>query len=83
MDGVLSVILTNTKQYPFNNSTESVSLDCEQENSQYYVQTEVISAEGQAGEVRVFDKAVNGFRIAFTGSAASVEVRCKIIPEKR
>ena len=70
-----TVKLKNTKQYPFNNSATTVALRAELCGTDYFVQTEVVSAAGEAGEVRVFDKAVNGFKIAFDGSAKSAEVR--------
>ena len=69
------VTLKNTKLYPFNDSAETVALMKEQCGTEYFVLTEVVSAEGEAGEIRAYDKAVNGFKIAFTGSARSAEVR--------
>ena len=69
------VTLTNTKQYPFNDSARTVALVSEQKDADYFVLTEVAASDGAAGEVRVYDKAVNGFRIAFTGSAKSADIR--------
>lgn len=73
------VTLTNTRQYPFNNSAQTVALRTEQCNTDYFVLTEIVGAEGEAGEIRVYDKAVNGFRIAFSGSARRAEIRYLVI----
>ena len=37
--------------------------------------TEVISADGEVGNVIVTDKQLNGFKIAFTGSAKNVTIK--------
>ncbi len=73
------VTLTNTKQYPFNNSARTVALRSEQSDTDYFVLTQTIRSEGETGELRVYDKAVNGFRVAFSGSARSAEVRYLVI----
>ena len=73
------VTLTNTKQYPFNDSGNTVALAFEQDGTDYRIETEVISSEGETGNIRVYDKAVNGFRIAFTGSAKSAEIRFRLL----
>ena len=74
-----AVTLTNTKRYPFNNSAQTVALRFAQKDADYFVLTEVAAADGEAGDVRVYDKAVNGFRIAFTGSAKSAEIRYAVL----
>ena len=73
------VTLINTKQYPFNNSAQTSCAPFEQSDTDYFVLTEVIRAEGETGEIRVYDKAVNGFRIAFDGSARCAEIRYLVI----
>lgn len=70
-----SVTLTNTDTFPFNNSVKSVSLKNERATKDYIVT--IISssaASGNIGEVVVSDRLVNGFKLAYTGSAASVTV---------
>jgi len=69
------VKLTNTKEYPFNNSETTVALKFEQADTEYAVLTEKLAPFDGVGEVCVFDKAVNGFKIAFNGSAKSADVR--------
>ena len=70
-----TVTLVNTKDYPFNDSVQTVALEAPRNNRDYGVQTEVVSAAGEVGDVVVSGKAVNGFKIAFTGSAKQVVVR--------
>jgi hypothetical protein len=68
------VELVNTKRYPFNDSKATVALRSGRADRDYLVFTEVISADGEAGDVVVSDKAVNGFSIEYTGSAARAVV---------
>ncbi len=73
------VMLTNSRQYPFNNSAQTVALRSEHSDMDYFVLTEVVRSEGEAGEIRVYDKAVNGFKIAFDGSARSAQISYLVI----
>lgn len=66
--------LTNTQEFPFNNSKKTVVLQTAQANSYYLVVCEVDSASGNVGEIVISDKMTNGFAIEHTGSAASVVV---------
>ena len=74
-----SVTLTNTGKYPFNNSVQTVALAKTQKNIKYAVITEIASANGNPGEAVVSDKQVNGFKLAYTGSASSVVVKYIVI----
>ena len=73
------VTLTNSKSFPFNNSQKSVALVTEQENTKYTVTAELVSSNGCAGDLVVSDKQVNGFKLAFTGSAKSAVVKYIVI----
>lgn len=72
----IEVTLTNTKDFYFNNSVKTVALSTMRNSLDYRVITEVQGNPVNAGDVVVYDKQVNGFKIAFTGSAESVTVRC-------
>jgi len=74
-----TVTLTNTKEYPFNNSVQTVALEKPLKNREYTVLTEVFGTDGDAGDIIVSDKAVNGFKIAFTGAARQAVVRYCVI----
>lgn len=73
------ITLTNTKQYPFNDSAKTVALKSVLSDNKYFVWTETTGAEGDAGKVRIYDKAMNGFRIAFTGPAKSADIRYLVV----
>lgn len=75
-----SVTLTNSKAFPFNNSQKSVAMGNRRDNLNYVV--EIISVTpvgGPYGEIDISDRLVNGFKIAFTGSASSVTVTYAVI----
>ena len=74
-----SVTLTNTGKYPFNNSVQTVALANTQKNTKYAVIPEIVSANGNPGEAVVSDKQVNGFKLAYTGSASSAVVKYIVI----
>ena len=74
-----SVTLTNTGKYPFNNSVQTVALMNTQKNIKYAVIPEIVSATGNPGEAVVSDKQVNGFKLAYTGSASSAVVKYIVI----
>jgi hypothetical protein len=70
-----TITLINTKQYPFNDSAQTVALAAPRDNQGYFVYTEVLSSTGEAGDIIITGKALNGFKIAFTGSAASAVIK--------
>ena len=71
----IEVTLTNTQQYPFNNSNKAVQLGTNRNKKNYTVLVEVLSSEGGGvGEILVTNKLLNGFQIAYTGAASSVTV---------
>jgi hypothetical protein len=73
-----TVTLTNSLRYPLNGSAKSVSLTKNRATKNYTVEAEVTSTDGNVGEIEVTDKALNGFKIAFTGSAKNVTLKIKI-----
>ncbi|MBR1744368.1 MAG: hypothetical protein IJ733_21415 [Lachnospiraceae bacterium] len=75
----VDVTLTNSQDYPFNNSKSTVSLSALRNTKDYYVITETLEADGEVGEYEISDKLLNGFKLAFTGSAKTVKVRCHVI----
>ena len=84
IDGVkgllVDVTLTNTQAYPFNNSVKTVQLPALRNTKDYFVIPEVVeSAGGFVGDFSVTDKLLNGFKIAFNGSASTVNVRCHVV----
>lgn len=68
-------VLTNSKQYPFNDATQTVSLTKSRDTLNYRVDTEIINSNGTEGNVEVYDKQLNGFKLRFTGSAATATIK--------
>jgi len=77
MDGeTMEVTLTNTQEYPFNNSVKTVALSKQRNHMDYTVLTEVQDYSGGfVGDILITEKLKNGFKIQYTGSAASVKVK--------
>lgn len=72
----MTVTLTNTQEYPFNNSIKTVSLAQTRNHLDYTVTAEVVEYSGGfPGGIEVSAKLLNGFKVAFTGSAKSVTVK--------
>ena len=74
-----STTMTNSQEFPFNNSRKTVALVTAQANTDYLVDVEVDEANGNVGEVIVSSRMTNGFAIEFTGSATSVSVNYFVI----
>ena len=74
-----TVTLTNTKNYPFNNSLATVALPFSVDSRFYEVLTTVEASDGETGDIIVFGKAVNGFKLAYTGSAHQVVVGYRVL----
>ncbi len=74
-----TVTLTNTKPYPFNNSLTTAAFESPMDSCCYTVITEVTESSGEAGEIIVFGKAKNGFKLAFTGSATRAVIKYSVI----
>lgn len=68
----IQVELTNTQDYPFNNSKKAVQIS-QKNTKNYTVTAEVFSVEkGSVGDIVYSDKLLNGFKVAYTGSAKKV-----------
>ena len=76
------ISLTNDLKFPYNKTVDSptsVVLKTLRKNLYYSVETTVKKCTGEVGEIRVTDKALNGFKLSYTGSAtdATITVRVK------
>lgn len=80
-----TVTLTNTitqstiQKFLGNNSQKSVALANRRDNLNYTVIIVGVSGGGNIGEIEVTDRLVNGFKLAYTGSAPSVAVTYAVI----
>lgn len=76
---IIEAVLTNTKEYPFNNSKKTVALKTPRGNLDYTVNVEAdTGGAGGIGEIKITDKQLNGFKIEYTGAAESVSVKCTV-----
>lgn len=69
------ISLTNSEFFPFNNSVQTVALKKNRDTRDYRVIAEIISSNGIVGELTITDKQLNGFKIAFSGSAKNVTIK--------
>jgi hypothetical protein len=77
--GTVTLTNTNAVFFAFNNSGSTVALKTVRKTMNYDLDIEVTEySGGQLGEVVVYDKQLNGFKLKFTGSAKSVTVKYKV-----
>lgn len=74
-----TVQLHSTLAFPFNNSAKTVALKTAAENTDYVVLLEVGDSVGNVGDIVVYDKLINGFKVAYTGSAEAVSINYTVI----
>jgi hypothetical protein len=75
---ILYADLKNTQQYPFNNSKTTVAFDTAdiRNTKDYTLIAEVEECVGgEVGDIVFSDKMLNGFKVAYTGSATSVRLK--------
>lgn len=76
IDGdVISVTLTNTQDFYANNSVKTVALPVARDTLDYIVDAEIQGDTVNVGDIVVYDKQVNGFKVKFTGSAKTVNLK--------
>ena len=73
---IIKVTLTNTAgEAFFNNSAKTIALSVNRDSFDYTVTAEVVTPVDNVGDIIVYDKQVNGFKVKYTGSAASVDLK--------
>jgi hypothetical protein len=73
---IIEVTLTNTAgEAFFNNSAKTVALPVNRDSFDYTVEVEIVTPVDNVGEIIIYDKQVNGFKVKYTGSAASVSLK--------
>lgn len=73
-----TITLANSQSYPFNDSTQTIALATARNFTDYTVEAEVLDHSGNVGDVRIFDRMLNGFKIAYDGSAKSATIKLRI-----
>ncbi len=76
-----TITLTNTASLPFNSTADTpatVAITKTRKNLFYSVEAEVTAHNGLVGDIIISNKALNGFKIAFTGSGKSVTLAVRV-----
>ena len=73
-----AVTLSNSQSYPFNNSTQTIALSTVRNFTDYTVEAEITDHDGNVGDVKIFDRMLNGFKVAYDGSAKTATVKLRI-----
>ena len=72
------VTLTNSASYPFNNSAQTISLEITRNSTDYTVDVDVQEHAGNVGEIHIYDKQLNGFKVKYDGSATSATLILRV-----
>ena len=72
---VIEVTLTNTADFYANNSVKTIALTNKRDTLDYTVDAEIQGDTVNVGDIVVFDKQLNGFKVKYTGSAASATIK--------
>ena len=75
---IIETTLTNTQGAFFNNSVKTIALPVKRDTLDYIVDLEVQGDVHNVGDIVVYDKQVNGFKVKFTGSATTVSLKLYI-----
>ena len=75
----LALSMNSGLKWPFNNKETTVALFGLRENTNYSVEVNVLSySGGRVGNIRVADRALNGFKLIHDGSATTVNVAVRV-----
>lgn len=72
---VIVVTLTNTGDFYTNNSVKTIPLGTRRDTLDYIVTPEIQGDTTNVGDVVIYDKQTNGFKVKYTGSAASATIK--------
>jgi len=76
IDGeVITATLKNSAGAFFNNSAATIALSEKRDTLDYTVDAEVQGDVVNVGDVVIYDKQLNGFKVKYTGSATSVTLK--------
>lgn len=72
------VTLSNKQGYPFNDSEQTISLTVTRDSTDYTVDVDIQAHDGNVGDVRIYGKQTNGFKVAYDGSAKSATLILRV-----
>ena len=75
-----TAVLTNSLAYPFQGVAVTIALREERDRTDYMVAADLLeTAGGPVSSIEVTDRLVNGFKLAYKGSAATAKIRYYVI----
>ena len=75
---VISVDLKNTLKFPATDAEKTITLPQMVNKVDYDVFAEIVSADGPVERVEVYGKALNAFKVCYSGSAKNVKVKLHV-----
>ncbi len=75
---MVTVNLANTLKFPATNAEKTVTLPRAANNMDYDVFAEILEADGPVERVEVYGKALNAFKVNYSGSAKNVTVKLHV-----
>lgn len=75
---MVTVKLANTLKFPATNAEKTVTLPRAANNMDYDVFAEILEADGPVERVEVYGKALNAFKVNYSGSAKNVTVKLHV-----
>lgn len=75
---VLTVALNNTRKFPATNAEKTVTLPKTVNNVDYDITAEIVEADGPVECVEVYGKALNAFKVNYSGSARNVTLKLHV-----
>lgn len=75
----MTATLNNTLKYPATNAEKTITLPRVLNNTDYTVEAEITEADGPVEFVEVYGKALNAFKVRYSGSARTVSLKLHVI----
>ncbi len=75
---IVTAELKNTLKVPATNAEKTITLQKMVNNTDYSVEAEVISSDGPVERVEIYGKALNAFKVCYSGSARNVALKLHV-----
>lgn len=75
---IITVDLKNTQKFPATDAEKTITLPRMVNNADYSVEAEVVSSDGPVESVETYGKALNAFKVCYSGSARNVTLKLHV-----
>ena len=75
---MVTVNLANTLKFPATNAEKTITLPQMVNNTDYSVEAEIVSSDGPVERVETYGKALNAFKVCYSGSAHKVALKLHV-----